>query len=162
MCDLCVLWCLCLVLLFKHTKTYAVAINSRLREALPCDSACFQMAGRVSPPLLYRGEGFASPSLVAIPRCMLHILPSGARLTSLPVSEPWNYTDVDMGFTANEWMLFFSWFVWKKEGMKEEYSSPVCTVPGAASSGAQAADAPSSPQISWLSCWAPARATSKE
>lgn len=80
--------CVCVFLfpIFGHTKMRVVAINSGLREAVPCDPACFQMAGRVSPPLPHRGEGFASPPLAANLARVLHVLPSGAGLAPLPVS----------------------------------------------------------------------------
>lgn len=94
--SVCVRVCVFLFPIFGHTKTRAVAINSRLREAVPCDPPCFQMAGRVSPPLPHRREGFASPPLAANLACVLHVLPSGARLAPFPASEPWNDADVNV------------------------------------------------------------------
>lgn len=64
--------------LHTHTK-YIVAINNQPGKALPCDSACFQMAWWVSPPFLHRRVGFASTSLPTNLVCMLHICFSGVR-----------------------------------------------------------------------------------
>lgn len=99
--------CVFLFPIFGHTKMRVVAINSGLREAVPCDPACFQMAGRVSPPLPHRGEGFASPPLAANLARVLHVLPSGAGLAPLPVSEPWNDTDRRRLIHSDECILLF-------------------------------------------------------
>lgn len=64
--------------------------GSEVRDrSLPgtCDPACFQMAGRVSPPLLHRRVGFTSPSFPADLMSVFHIRLSGAG-GSLPV--PWS------------------------------------------------------------------------
>lgn len=62
--------------------------RSEVRDgSLPgtCDSPCFQMARRVSPPLLHRRVGFASSLLRTNLMRMLHICVSGAGC-SFPVS----------------------------------------------------------------------------
>lgn len=66
-------------------KAYIVAINNWAGRAVPCDSACFQMAWGVSPPFLHGGVGFASSSLATNLMCMLHICLSEA-MGSLSVS----------------------------------------------------------------------------
>lgn len=69
-------------LLPRGMKTY---MYLRPVDALPCDSTCFQMARRVSPPLLHGRVGFASPSLATSLIRVLHVFLSGAR-SSLSVS----------------------------------------------------------------------------
>lgn len=71
---------------------HIVAINNRPGKVLPCDSARFQMAWRVSSPFLHRRVGFASSPLPANLVCMLRVFFSGAGCP-LSVSQPWNDTN---------------------------------------------------------------------
>lgn len=65
-------------LLPSGIKMYIVAMNNQAGRAVPCDSACFQMARRVSPPFLHRRVGFASPPLPTNLMRMLRSCFSGA------------------------------------------------------------------------------------
>lgn len=66
-------------------ETYTVVKNNQTGgKAVPCDSARFQMAGRVSPPFLHRRVGFTSPSLPADLMGVFRVRLSGAG-RSLPV-----------------------------------------------------------------------------
>ena len=87
-------------------KIYIVAINNGGGKAVPCDSACFQMAWRVSPSLLHRRVGLASPSLPThLARC-LHICRSVARC-SLSVSQSGNQTTRCEKLITRGWIYVF-------------------------------------------------------